>query len=1274
MDRKKSFFNLLQFKIHLGIQFILVACFVALAYFIYITQLDFLINDIKRQALQQAEMVADTSVTSIQRENYYILEELALKVEYSPLVAYCQILDANGKSLLQGESRSGLTRDDLMQAYSEEDVVIVSKDILFEGTQVGQVKIGMFVDKARKEVQTNTIRLVAAFAAILGVIALLLYLFLNRLLILPVVNLSMLTETLSRGEFVTTNLDRRNDELGVLAQGFNNMSRNLKELYKNLEKKVDERTEDLNNAYHELEAIFDNSLVGIAVLSAEHQVIRANTRFASIFGYLPEEMPKVNPEKLHVSGKDFDLFIEKFYNRLTETEIAQLEYQFRKKNGAVFWSQVSAKAIDPEDLTKGVIFVLEDITERKKASELLWQHAEDLRIAKEDADKATRSKSEFLARMSHEIRTPMNAILGMAEMLQESGLNEEQDEYVKTFSSAGELLLGIINDILDFSKIEVGQIKLESIPFHLHDLISDVSKLFVYRAEEKGLDLNMHVDPGLAARYMGDPTRIRQILINLAGNALKFTKQGGVSIRVEQAVNESGAPCCLFSVRDTGIGIPKEKADAIFESFAQADSSTTREFGGTGLGLAISKKLVELMGGSIWVESAPNQGTTFFFKLPLVPDFQTAQTEVRPVLAADTRLLVLEDKPGAHDSISTLVRSWGLVPVSVTTSGDAVDALKKHTGDAAFHAVIVDTNVDGDRGITVAHLLVGQGLQLPHLVLVVESLEEQAKLPDAADFGPLTYITRDDRNTLLQSRIHDALAEAQRRRLHDFGGKGWKILLVDDVEANRRVVELFLKAANVKLVHAENGKIAVEKFTEEPFDLVLMDMEMPVMDGLEATRRIRLWEEEKREYRTPIIALTAHALQEHRQKTMDAGCTEFLAKPIKKQALLSVIDLFAGRREALIDSAPEVIPSEEPVEEVVSVPEVEAFAVVDEEDSPVRIDPELEDLRPLFLRTVRDFQKQIADAMSAGDFTTVQRCGHSLKGLGSTYAVEEISQAGRIIETAARSQQSPVIKEAFNHLAVFMNTGKTPKIQMVAPVEPARTEGAASSDDGQGRFVVYVAPEMSELIPFLMDAMQKDLEQMRTSLEQKDYASVRRLGHSHKGFGSTYGFDFISTQGYKIQCAAEAHNDAQLLEYMESLRQYLERVDIVYSDQNELLDQNIDEPVAGDPEVDVTKEHAADLSVVVDAELYELVPLFLETMRTNSKEMREALSKKDYDTICRHGHSQKGLGSTYNFDYLGHLGFKIENAGMQKDDTEIRTLLDEMTAYLEKVQVIKKED
>ncbi|NCC06417.1 MAG: hypothetical protein EOM37_20755, partial [Proteobacteria bacterium] len=299
-----------------------------------------------------------------------------------------------------------------------------------------------------------------------------------------------------------------------------------------------------------------------------------------------------------------------------------------------------------------------------------------------------------------------------------------------------------------------------------------------------------------------------------------------------------------------------------------------------------------------------------------------------------------------------------------------------------------------------------------------------------------------------------------------------------------------------------------------------------------------------------------------------------------------------------------------------------------------------------------------------------QRCGHSLKGLGSTYAVDAISQAGKIIESAAKSRQAAVVVEAVNHLSVFMNTGTTQKIQ--AEEASAEMGGDDLPAPVDGRYVVHVAPEMSELIPFLMDAMQKDLELMSKALAQKDFPTMRRFGHSHKGFGSTYGFEYISIIGRKIQIAAEARDAEQLADLLLALGNYLERVDIVYEIKADLIEEEIEEPVPTTSVPEEIAEDAQDYTVEVDAELYELVPLFMDTMHSNVAEMQEALPEKNFDVICRHGHSQKGLGSTYGFDYLSHIGYKIETAGMQKNAEEVQKLLKEMIKYLENVHIVER--
>ncbi len=321
----------------------------------------------------------------------------------------------------------------------------------------------------------------------------------------------------------------------------------------------------------------------------------------------------------------------------------------------------------------------------------------------------------------------------------------------------------------------------------------------------------------------------------------------------------------------------------------------------------------------------------------------------------------------------------------------------------------------------------------------------------------------------------------------------------------------------------------------------------------------------------------------------------------------------------------------------------------------------------MFLRTVRDFQRQIQDALDVEDFLTVQRCGHSLKGLGATYGVDPVSQIGRSLELAGQNKQKNAAIQAFNLLATFMDTGEIPKVQ-TERLECTLVD--AISDAGPEKLVVYVAPEMQELIPFLMESMRKDLEIMQSALDQGDFATVRRLGHSHKGFGSTYGFDYVSQTGLAIQCAAEAKNTEELRNLLQQLGQYLDQVHVVYGSPPA---PEAVEPVRLEESPSIPRATAANPVVAVDAELMDLIPLFLDTMRRNLAEMRDALPRSDFETIGRHGHSQKGLGSTYGFDALGQLGVELELAANGKNQAQVAALLDAMEAYLATVQIVRKE-
>ena len=539
-----------------------------------------------------------------------------------------------------------------------------------------------------------------------------------------------------------------------------------------------------------------------------------------------------------------------------------------------------------------------EIAERQRTQD-------ELELAREAALKASRTKSEFLACMSHEIRTPMNAIIGMAEVLSETSLTSEQREYVRVFRNAGETLLAIINDILDLSKIEAGQVDLEKIEFDLTDLVESTVEMFAIRAYEKGVELNCHIKSDLSVAIVGDPVRLRQILSNLLSNAIKFTQTGEVVLRVR---NESGSGSgsgdrehLLFSVSDTGIGIREEQQAWIFESFTKADSSTTREYGGTGLGLVISRRLVEIMEGRIWVESTVGEGSTFYFTLP----FDLLEPTPAPAAPPwenlkDLKCLVVEHNHTNRLILTEMLEAWG---ISVYAAEDGIQGLAEltraqHEG-RKYQLLLLDRLMRGIDGFEMAERVKDDLGKSGATILILKAANRSVDISICRELGVPNYLLKPVKRAELFGAVSNILGFKQISAddspsvgsLQDFEHQPARfVLLVEDSPANCAVVEAYLKNTPYKIEVAENGQIAVEKFMSSRYDLVFMDLQMPVMDGYTATKLIRQWEIEEGIEPTPIVALTAHALDDDEQKSIDAGCTAHITKPIMKPALMEAIN------------------------------------------------------------------------------------------------------------------------------------------------------------------------------------------------------------------------------------------------------------------------------------------------------------------------------------------------------------------------------------------------
>ena len=774
-------------------------------------------------------------------------------------------------------------------------------------------------------------------------------------------------------------------------------------------------------------------------------IVNWNPQAESTFGWAFEDA-------IHQPVADLlipERYREEFRERLTqflqtgEGEFIEerLELTALHRSGHEFPVEVTISPIEQQGTWLFSAFV-HDISRRKQAEF-------ELRESKDAAEQASRAKSDFLANMSHEIRTPMNAVIGMTELVLDTELAATQREYLTMVRESGEVLLNLINDILDFSKIEAGRFELDPAVFSIRDCLGDTLKSLAVRADRVDLELACHIDPAVPEWVIGDSARLRQIVVNLVGNAIKFTEHGEVVLHVEVDQQDDRSSLLHFAVADTGIGIAAEKLNTIFDAFQQADTSTTRRYGGTGLGLTICSRLVHLMHGSVWAESRPGQGSTFHFTARFELSDEAPAQPVRRVVQG-TRVLVVDDNETNRLILDEMLRNWGMAVTCVPGADEAVEMIREAKAtDSPFALVLSDVNMPDRDGFDLAGELQSDESLTEAVILMLTSGDRSDEVQRARELGVASYL----RKPVKQSELFDAIVAALGVDSTDADDEAsvaatsdakpidlppLRVLLVEDSIVNQKLALGLLNRWGHSVTVAANGVEAVLQNSSSEFDFILMDVQMPEMDGLEATKRIREHEEQQRiegnvDRHVPIIAMTAHAMQGDREACLEAGMDAYVSKPVRSWQLLEEIAAFFP------DSVTQELESE-------AVSENEAASEPDarwQVDWPAALkvvngDRELlQEIAGAFLQEVATVMSGLEKSLAEQDDATAGRLAHTIKASFRTIGVVSAHDVAYECEKAAKGGQLEIVTERLPELQAaaecvsaqlrtFIDTGRIP--------------------------------------------------------------------------------------------------------------------------------------------------------------------------------------------------------------------------------------------------------